>query len=219
MVLNHCLINQYIDTITPAQDKSPVNVSLLCSSFNKHERIIQELPSLRYSWGQAEGDAACRRCVCLSVHFNPTRHTYAPEETRAPLCLAHAAQQTGCGNACFILMTSPSWQGSWDIFHRLSSVAVARPPPILLPSLLNVYNSRSMNDLWHRFTGPIQRQHYAMVQNPSLTPSTQTHLELPDHLMQGVYGYLLSSVWEECWVGLTRVWCDMWQPSEGVYVS
>lgn len=49
MALNHCLINQYIDIITPAQDESPVNMSLLCSSFNIHKGIIQEATSQWYS--------------------------------------------------------------------------------------------------------------------------------------------------------------------------
>lgn len=49
MALNHRLINQYIDIITPAQDKSPMNMSLLCSSFNIHEGIIQRVTSLWYS--------------------------------------------------------------------------------------------------------------------------------------------------------------------------
>lgn len=38
------------------------------------------------------------------------------------------------GNTCFTLMTSSSMMGSWGIFHRLSSVAVKRPPPIPSPS-------------------------------------------------------------------------------------
>lgn len=42
MALNHRLINQYIGIIAPAQDKSPMNMSLLCSSFNIHEEIVRE---------------------------------------------------------------------------------------------------------------------------------------------------------------------------------
>lgn len=42
MALNHRLINQYIGIIAPAQDKSPMNMSLLCSSFNIHEGIVRE---------------------------------------------------------------------------------------------------------------------------------------------------------------------------------
>lgn len=45
-------------------------------------------------------------------------------------------KETACGNACFTLMTSSSKMGSWGIFHRLSSVAVGRPPPIPSPSAL-----------------------------------------------------------------------------------
>lgn len=57
-------------------------------------------------------------------------------------------------------MTSLSWIGSWDIFHRLSSVAVERRAPIPSPSTLIYTRQAPLNDLWHHFLGPIHRQHY-----------------------------------------------------------
>lgn len=218
MVLNHGLINQYIDIITPARDKSPMNMSLLCSSFNIHEGIIQEATSMWYSWGRPEGDAACRRCVCVFIYTSHQKHAH----THMHAHMQHLRQRA-CGSACFTLMTSPSWLGSRSIFHRLSSVAVERPPPIPAPSSLNVYNTGSLNDRWHRFLGLIQRQHHVTVQNPAtllLPPPTlnppsskkKKPFQLSDCLMRGVQGYLSPTVWAEYWAGLLRGWYDMWQP-------
>ena len=76
--------------------------STLCSSFNIHERIIQEVTSPWYSWGRPEGDAACT--VGSVFLLPPTTCTGGVTRTHT-----HAAQETECGNACSSLMTSPSW--------------------------------------------------------------------------------------------------------------
>lgn len=198
MVLNHGQINQYIDIITPAQDKSPMNMSLLCSSFNIHEIIIQEATSLWYSWGRPEGDAACRSCVCVCV--------LRPHKTHKP-------RQTACRDACSTLMTSPSWRGGWGIFHRLSSVAVERPPPILSPPSL-MYTTRAPwmicdiaslsrskdNIVWPFRTSPTPPS------SPSVSPtnSLSASPHAPRCLM-GVYGCLSRAVCEEYWFGLSWV--------------
>lgn len=84
MALNHRLINQYIGNIAPAQDKSPMNMSLLCSSFNIHEGIVREqqrggdgggftaedgLKVMQHGAGGGGGMSLC------SFHLQPGAHT------------------------------------------------------------------------------------------------------------------------------------------------
>lgn len=86
MALNHRLINQYIGIIAPAQDKSPMNMSLLCCSFNIHEGIVWEqqrgggggggtaedgLKVMQHGGGGREGEGMS---LC-SFHLQPGAHT------------------------------------------------------------------------------------------------------------------------------------------------
>lgn len=184
MTLNHCLINQYIDIITPTQDKSPMNMSLLCSSFNIHEGISQGATSLWYSWGRPEGDAACRSCVCVCVHF-----TYRWKNTHTNKCTGgntQAAHDTACGNACSTLMTSLSWIGSWGIFHRLSSVAVERPLPIPSPFSL-MYTTPTPWMICDRASlGRSKDNIMWLFRMPTHTHSVQSPFQLWNRLAQGI---------------------------------
>lgn len=114
------------------------------------------------------------------------------------------------GNACYTLMTSPSWLASWAIFHRLSSVAVERPPPIPSPSSL-MYTTLTQwmisdiaslgwskdNIMWPLIT-------------PLTTPPPSKFPHKPPFSFRiawcSVYGYLSHTVWAENWAGLTRAW-------------
>lgn len=96
---------------------------LLCSSFNIHERIIQDVASLCST--AEDGPKGIQHVGCVLISSPPETHTHT-----------NAVKETVRGNACYTLMTSPSWLASWAIFHRLSSVAVERPPPIPSPSSL-----------------------------------------------------------------------------------